>query len=203
MEDFSKIVGAIGSAAQSAGELAGHASRLASGITIPGGIKNAARSAYNAARQLKNSTPGLGAIGTKALNAARTFKNAVRGGLSGINTTRVSNAAAKAASYIGQAAQGAGDKMASIGSSIQNSFGHYGGLQGVANRAFAPVNVGDQRNPFRTPVSGLQAAITGRTPQQSIFMPYGQQQQPTRWWGGKRTKKAFHKKGTYRLKRRR
>jgi len=107
----------IGRAARVAGELGGKAYNLAKGIQIPAGIKSAASKAYETAKQLKNSIP-IGSIGTRALNAARSFKNTVA---RSVNPQTIANSASKAASVIGQAAQGAGDKISQLGSAIGSS----------------------------------------------------------------------------------
>jgi hypothetical protein len=215
MDQISDALGAVGKAAQVAGELGGKAYNLAKGLNVPGGIKNAASKAYETAKQLKNSIP-IGSIGTKALNAARSFKNTVA---RSVNPQTIANSASKAASFIGRAAQGAGSKMSQVGSTIKNTFSRYGGWKGFGQRALAPTNVvGNQRNPFRVPVPAWQAAATGQMPQRSIFMPPATPwqaavtgQMPQRsifmpaaaapstgsWWGGavkKRGSKTFRKK---------
>ena len=123
MEHLSKAIGAVGHAAEVAGKLGENIGRFASGIKVPGGMSNAASKVYNAAKRLKSSV-NLGSIGTKAINAARTFKNAVRGRAT---PDRIANTASRAASFIGRAAQGAG-------STIKNSFQRYGGWTGYRNR---------------------------------------------------------------------
>jgi hypothetical protein len=181
---------------------------------VPGGNKNAAASAYETAKRLKNSVP-IGAIGTKALNAARSFKNTVA---RSVNPQTIANSASKAASFIGQAAQGAGSKMTQLASTLKKSFNDHGGWKGFGQRALAPTNVGNRTNPFRVPVPAWQAAATGQMPQRSIFMPPATPWQaavtgkmPQRsifmpaaaapstgsWWGGavkKRGSKTFRKK---------
>ena len=193
MEGLSQAISAVGHAAQVAGQLGQQASRLASGFKVPGGMSHAATNALNAAKRLKNSA-GLGSIGTKALNAARTFKNAVS---SRANPGKIANTASRAASFIGRAAQGAGSKMAQFGSTIKNSFQRYGGWKGARNRAFAPVNVGNQSDPFRVPVTGLEAAMTGKTPQKSVYMPSS-----GKWFGGRTNKRTLKKKRTKKHRRR-
>jgi hypothetical protein len=167
MEDIQRAMDAVGSAAQAAGKLGEQAYSMMSNSRVTSGIKNAASKAYETAKQLKNSVP-IGSLGTKALNAARSFKNTVS---RSVNPQTIANSASKAASFIGQAAQGAGSKMAQVGSTIKNTFSRYGGLTGLKNRAFAPTNVGNRTNPFRMPVPGWYAAATGQMPQKSIFMP--------------------------------
>ena len=117
MDKFTNALEAVGQAAQVAGELGGKAYNLVKGVRVPGGIKNAARVAYQTAKNLKNSMP-IGSIGTKALNAARTFKNTVA---RTINPQKIANSASKAASYIGRAAQGAQEKVSQVGTAIQSS----------------------------------------------------------------------------------
>jgi hypothetical protein len=201
MEQISDALGAVGKAAQFAGELGGKAYNLAKGMHVPGGIKNAASKAYETAKQLKNSIP-IGSIGTKALNAARTFKNAVR---DKVNPQAIANSAAKAASFIGQAAQGAGSKMAQVGSTIKNTFNRYGGWKGFGERALAPTNVGNRTNPFRVPVPAWYAVATGKMPQKSVFMP-NTPPSSTSWWGRggvkRRGSRTFRKK-SHRATRRR
>jgi hypothetical protein len=183
----------LGKAAQVAAQLRDKATNLVKGIHVPGGIKNAAASAFETAKRLKNSVP-IGAIGTKALNAARSFKNTVA---RSVNPQTIANSASKAASFIGQAAQGAGSKMTQLASTLKKSFNDHGGWTGFGQRALAPTNVGNQRNPFRVPVPAWQAAATGQMPQRSIFMPAAATPSTGSWWGGavkKRGSKTFRKK---------
>lgn len=194
MDDLRGAMNAVGSAAQLAGKLGEQAYSIMSNSRVTSGIKNAASKAYETAKQLKNSVP-IGSIGTKALNAARTFKNAVR---DKVNPQAIANSAAKAASFIGQAAQGAGSKMAQVGSTIKNTFNRYGGWKGFGQRALAPTNVGNRTNPFRVPVPAWYAAATGKMPQRSIFMPNTPPPPPSSsWWGRggvKKRNRTFRKK---------
>ena len=195
MDDLRGAMNAVGSAAQVAGQLGEKAYSMLSNSRVTSGIKNAASKAYETAKQLKNSIP-IGSIGTKALNAARTFKNTVA---RSVTPQTIANSAAKAASVIGQAAQGAGNKMAQVGSTIKNTFNRYGGWKGFGQRALAPTNVGNRTNPFRVPVPAWYAAATGKMPQQSIFMPSTPPTTApsTSWWGRggvKKRNRTFRKK---------
>ena len=159
MDELSKAVNAVGNAARVAGELGERVRDFAGGLRIPGGMSNAARKAYNAAKDLKSS---VGPIGTKALNAARTFRNAVR---NRVNPERIANAASTAARYMGEAAQGAGSKMAQVGSTLgstmKRTFEDYGGWKGAQNRAI------QRSNPFLRQPTALEAAV-GVTPTYSL-----------------------------------
>lgn len=185
---------AVGSAAQVAGKLREQAYSMMSNSRVTSGITNAASKAYETAKQLKNSIP-IGAIGTKALNAARSFKNTVS---RSVNPQTIANSASKAASFIGRAAEGAGSKMAQVGSTIKNTFDRYGGWKGTINRAMAPTNVGNRTNPYRTPVPAWYAAATGQMPQKSIFMPASATPPASSWWGRggvkRRGSRTFRKK---------
>ena len=179
MEDIQRAMALAGTAAETAGKLGEKAYSMMSNSRVTSGIKNAASKAYETAKQLKNSVP-IGAIGTKALNAARSFKNTVS---HSVNPQTIANSASKAASLIGKAAEGVGSKIAQVGSTIKNTFNRYGGWKGVQNRAFAPTNVGNRTNPLRVPVPAWYAASTGKMPQNSIFMPKNQATTKTGWWG--------------------
>jgi len=179
MSDFGDIMKAVGSAAQAAGKLGEKAYSMMSNSRVTNGIKGVASKAYNAAKRLQGSA-NLGAIGRKAVNAARSFKNAVR---NKVNPQALANSASRAANFIGRAAQGAGSKIAQVGSTIKNTFNRYGGWKGFKNRALAPTNVGNQTNPFRMPKPALLAAMQGETPQKSIFMPNTPPSTRTGWGG--------------------
>jgi len=176
MSDFGDVMKAVGSAAQAAGKLGEKAYSMMSNSRVTNGIKGVATKAYDAAKRLQGSA-NLGAIGRKAINAARSFKNAVR---DKVNPQALANSASRAANFMGRAARGAGSKIAQVGSTIKNTFNRYGGWKGFRNRAIAPTNVGNRTNPFRMPKPALLAAIQGETPQESIFMPKNNR---SGWWG--------------------
>ena len=193
MEDIQHAMALAGNAAQAAGKLGEQAYSMMSNSKVTSGIKNAASKVYETAKQLKNSVP-IGAIGTKALNAARSFKNTVS---HSVNPQTIANSASKAASLIGKAAQGAGSKIAQVGSTIKNTFDRYGGWTGFRNRALAPTNVGNRTNPLRVPVPAWYAASTGKMPQNSIFMPKNQATPKSGWWGrggNKRGSRTFRRR---------
>lgn len=179
MEDIKRAMEAVGSAAQTAGKLGEQAYSMMSNSRLTSGIKNAASKAYETAKQLKNSIP-IGSIGTKALNAARTFKNTVA---RSVNPETIAKKASNAGGWIKQAALAAGSKMAQVGSTLKNSFSRSGGWTGFQKRLAAPTNVGNRTNPFRMPVPGWYAAATGQMPQKSIFMPNTPPSTRTGWGG--------------------
>ena len=161
--DFSSFLGAVGKAAEVAGDLGGKAYNLAKGVRVPGGIKNAAEKAYETAKGLKLAVPGT--LSTNAVNAARRLTQKVK---NGVNPQAIANSASRVASSIAAAAQGAGDKMAQLGSAIQSSsllnrtrkaWNSTAGVRGAAGNWFK--GVGARAG---TALQGLGQGLMARSP---------------------------------------